>query len=179
MRHRLWGMGIGSSLPKATAGEGDFSSRGWGKGCDSAPFPLISPSSLSRQKLIPSVWGTSLGTGFWRWRRGVGAGRRAFGSQGCRWRSLRSPSLPGRAPREVGGRKTWDRECLGVVRSNRMGQRRSGTGATGLQREQTLVEGWGQERPRRDHLWPANWVPRKSKGPSGESKSKPNPGENT
>lgn len=43
----------------------------------------------------------------------------------------------------MGGRKTWGRECLGVVHSNRMGQRRRETGAIELQREQTLVEGWG------------------------------------
>lgn len=46
----------------------------------------------------------------------------------------------------MGGRKTWGRECLGVVHSNRMGQSRRETGAIGLQREQTRVEGWGWGR---------------------------------
>lgn len=125
-----------------------------------APYLLISPSPVSRRKLITSVWGTSLGTGFWRWRREVGAGRNAFESQGGRGRSPSGPSPPGRAPRAVGGRKTWDRECRGVERSNRMGQRRSGTGAIRTQRAHTgvCVGGRGQERPRRDRLSSGNWV---------------------
>lgn len=73
-------------------------------------------------------------------------------------------------------------ECLGVVRSNRMGQRRSGTGAIRPSKRTNPIDGgsWGRrERPRRDHFWPGNWVPRKSKGPSEDLKSKPNSRENT
>lgn len=77
----------------------------------------------------------------------------------------------------MGGRKTWDRECQGVVSSNRMGQRRSGTGAIALQRDQTgMGEGEGPGESI-SGLETGCW--KKSKGPSGDSKSKPNRRENT
>lgn len=138
---------------------------------------------------MPSVWGTSLGTGFWRCRRGVGAGEKLDLEPG-RPQALSSepPSLPGRAPRGAGERRSRGRECPGVVRSNRMGQKRSGTGREGGDRASKRTNlggevgvgwGWGRKKPRRQTLWPGDWVPRKSKGPSGHSKSKSNPREET
>lgn len=111
---------------------------------------------------MPSVWGTSLGTGFWRCRRGVGAGEKLDLEPG-RPQALSSepPSLPGRAPRGAGGRRSRGRECPGVVRSNRMGQKRSGTGRGGggdraSKRTNLGGEvgvGWGAEKSPGDRLY--------------------------
>ena len=115
-------------------------------------------------------------------------GRSWILSLGGRRRSLRSP-LPSRGGPP--GEREEEGAGVGSARAScaPTGWGRSGVGREGGGRRSGFKEnkpGWrggggvgGRKKPRRQTLWPGDWVPRKSKGPSGHSKSKSNPREET
>jgi hypothetical protein len=125
---------------------------------------------------MPLVWGNFVWDGFLAMAPRGRRGEKRFLKVKLLG-ALSGPSLPGRAPREVEGRKTGDRESLGVsvmCCAPTGWERGEGPGGRGFKGNKPEL---GLGRPGKDHLWIETGCQRKSKGPSGDSKSKSNSGE--